>query len=79
MGRAALMKFLEEEYGDGRHGVDMLWNPMNHRLLDEDDFEKLAVDYGVHAWHFQQNAVCSQRQCEIFSSAPVQTHSGIEV
>ena len=57
MNNAELMKYLEDEYGDGRKGVDMLWNPSNHRLLDEDDFKTLADERGVHAWHFQQRAV----------------------
>ena len=34
----------------------MLWNPYNHRLLDEDDFAALA-QRGVKPWKFRQQPV----------------------
>jgi len=37
-------------------GVDILWNPWHHRLLDGDDFEALAKR-NIRPWKFMQQPV----------------------
>ena len=52
------MKFLQKHYGSEKtQGVDLLWNPTNHRVLDEQDFKVLREVYAVHPWEFIQRAV----------------------
>ena len=52
------MEFLGDKYGGrGKRGEDMLWNPANHRLLEEDDLAELAQDYGIRPWQFVQREV----------------------
>ena len=51
------MAYLEANYGGGIHkGVDMLWNPSNHRVLADHDFDALA-QLGVLPWKFVQTSV----------------------
>ena len=55
---AELMKYLHKTYGSEEvQGVDLLWNPTNHRVLDKNDFIALREKYAVHPWEFIQRAV----------------------
>ena len=55
---AELMEYLQKQYGtEETQGVDLLWNPTNHRVLNEQDFEALRRDHNVHPWEFIQKAV----------------------
>lgn len=55
---AELMEYLQKQYGtEETQGVDLLWNPTNHRVLNEQDFEALRRDHNVHPWEFVQKAV----------------------
>ena len=52
------MEFLGDKYGARRkRGEDMLWNQANHRLLEEDDLDELAQNYGIRPWQFVQREV----------------------
>ncbi len=61
------MKYLQKQYGsEATQGVDLLWNPSNHRVLDQQDFKALREDYAVHPWEFIQRAV----RLAFFASKP---------
>lgn len=55
------MRYLKDAYGDGHlEGHDILWNPSNHRVLEQHDFEALSSEkYNVKPWKFVQTAVRS--------------------
>lgn len=55
---AGLLRFLRDKYGnEDTQGVDVLWNPHNHRVLHDDDIKILRKSYSVNPWQFLQRAV----------------------
>lgn len=59
------MQYLEDHYGnETSKGVDLLWNPTNHRVLDQNDFAQMRQEpYNVQPWEFIQRAVSFPTHC----------------